>query len=249
MMKMSKGRSPWYKGHIYFSVRKGRFMPCTVSPLSSVLVILVMGPVLIGYMAATIMEYCGQDLENVGWDFLYRLFIIPIFLGVIYSMTIAALLRKVTFYFHIPMRPPVPRLVASAAAGLVVGLWLSPLVLMYRMPEIMGSGNAGFLVLVIIYMLPVNTAGCYYLYITIKAGWSGALLVAMTALAMMSMLVNQVTTRGLATFMVLVDIAYFWLLFVVMDMVVLSVVLVIMMRTPDEVFEDLPETLGGKERK
>lgn len=240
---MDKGPKRWYEEHRYFNVRRGRFVPCRIPPGRSLCLLLGWAVFFIIFVNVVLYEYSLQDLETVDIGFFLSVFLAPIILGVVYAVLVAANFKKVTFYFHIPMKPPIPRLLASASAGMVVGLMITPLVLVYSMPELFHGTNIYFVIIFLLYILPVTSVSWYSLIFVKKGGLAGFLFATVCGLAFPSMFVRHLLDIGISSYHTILDQAYFCFFFLVIDIVVYSFLLFLMRMTPDQVVMDLPTML------
>jgi len=241
---MDKGPKRWYDEHRYFNVRRGRFVPCRLPPGRSIRLLLGWAVFFIIFVNVVLYIYAQQDLESIGVGFLITVFLLPIMLGVVYAVLVVTNFKKVTFYFHIPMHPPVPRLLASASAGMVVGLMITPLVLAHAMPELFRGSYIFFVVIFLLYFFPVTFVSWYSLIFVKKRGLACFLFAMACGLAFPSMFVTHLLDIGFGSYHVLLDLAYFCFFFLAIDIVMYSFLLFLMRMTPDQVVLDLPKTLA-----
>lgn len=241
---MDKVPERWYEEHRYFNLGRGRFVPCHIPPRTSLLILLGWAAFFILFVNTVLYEFSLQDPESFGYNFFVMVFIVPIILGVVYVVLVVANFRKVAFYFHIPMYPPIPRLLASASAGMAVGLLITPFVLVYFMPELFDRYYLTFIIMFLLYILPVTSIGWYSLFFVRKGGLAGLLFATLCALAFPSMFVKHMLDIGMGSYRILLDLAYFCFFFLVLDIVMYSFLLFLMRMTPDQVVLDLPKTLA-----
>jgi len=240
---MDKGPKRWYEEYRYFNVSRGRFAPCRIPPRKSLLLLLGWAVFFIIFVNMVLYDFSLQDPESFGMFFFMLVFLVPIVLGVVYVVLVAANFKKVTFYFHIPIYPPIPRLLASASAGMIIGLMATPLVLIYLMPELFISYYFFFIIMFLLYIFPVTSVSWYSLFFAKKGGLMGIPFVVLCSLAFPSMFVKHLMDVGMSSYRILLDLAYFCFFFLVIDIVMYSFLLFIMTRTPDQVILDLPKTL------